>query len=49
MGLLAGENELEERDAMDWLVDDEMVRQWRGVCKEEEEITVKRSEVKAGK
>ena len=34
------ENELEERDAMDG----EMVRQWEVVGKEEEKITVKRSE-----
>ena len=37
------ESELEERDAMDWLMDDETMRQWeevgeegRGDCGEEE-------------
>ena len=35
------ENELEERGAMDWLLDDELLRQWEGVSKEEEEITVR--------
>ena len=36
--------ETEERDAMDWLIDDEMVRQWEEVGKDAEEITLKRSE-----
>ena len=40
------ENELEERerDAIDWLVDDKMMRQREAVSKDEEDITVKRSE-----
>ena len=37
------ENELEERDAMAWPMDDEMTRQWEEVSNEEEEITVKRN------
>ena len=36
------ENEPEERDAMDWLMDDGMMRQWEEIGKDEEEITVKR-------
>ena len=38
------EDELEERDAMDWLMDDEMIRQWEVVSKEEERITRMRGE-----
>ena len=37
-------NEPEEKDAMDWLVDDEMVMQWDKVSEEEEEIAVDKSE-----
>ena len=29
---------------MDWVMNDEMMRQWEGVSKDEEEITVKRRE-----
>ena len=36
------ENKLEERDAVDWLTDDEMMRQWEEVSEDEEEITAKR-------
>ena len=40
-----GEREQPEvADAMDWLMDDEMMRHWEDVSKEEEEISVKRSE-----
>ena len=35
------EGESEERDAMDWLEDDEMVKPWEGVSKEEEHITMR--------
>ena len=28
------EDELEERDAMDWLMNDEVMRQWKEVSKE---------------
>ena len=38
------ENELEERAAMNWPLDDEMMRPWEEVSKDEDEITVKRSE-----
>ena len=34
----------EVADAMDWLMDNEMMRHWEDVSKEEEEILVKRSE-----
>ena len=37
------ENE-QERAAMNWLMDDEMMRHWEDVGKEEEELTAKRSE-----
>ena len=33
-----------ERAAMNWLMDDEMMRHWEDVGKEEEELTAKRSE-----
>ena len=36
------DGELEERDAMDWLEDDEMMKQWEEVSKEEEKITMRR-------
>ena len=32
------ENNLEEGDAMDWLEDDEMMKQWEEVSKDEEKI-----------
>ena len=32
----------EERGAMDWLMEDELMMQWEEVGQEEEEITVKR-------
>ena len=38
------EDESDKRDAMDWLVDDEILRQWEEGSKEEEKITVKRHE-----
>ena len=38
------EDESEERDAMDRLQDDEMMRQWEEVSKEEEKITLRRGE-----
>ena len=38
------EDELEERDAMDWLEDDEIMRQWEEVSKEEERITRRKGE-----
>ena len=37
------EDELEERDSMDWLEDHEMMRRWEGVIKEGK-ITMKRNE-----
>ena len=41
--LLEGGERAGGEDVMDWLTDD-MMRQWRGVSKDEEEITVRRSE-----
>ena len=38
------EIEPEERDATDWLTDDEMMRHWEEVNKDDKEITVKRSD-----
>ena len=38
------ENEPKERDAQDWLTDDEMMTKWEEVRKDEEEVTVRRSE-----
>ena len=38
------ESELDERDATDWLMDDEMIRQWEEVSKGKEQIAMKRSE-----
>ena len=38
------EYELEERHAMDWLEDDEMMKQWEEVSKEEEKTMMKRNE-----
>ena len=38
------ENEPEERSAMDWLMNDEIMRRWSEVSKDEEETTVKRCE-----
>ena len=38
------EDELEERDATDWIMDDEMIRQWEEVCKVDERITRIRGE-----
>ena len=37
-------DELEERDAMDWLEDEEMMRQWAEVSKEEEKKMLRRNE-----
>ena len=37
------ESEPVETDAVDWLMDDEMMRQWEDESEDEEEITVKRS------
>ena len=38
------EDDFEEGDVMDWLEDDEMMRQWEGASKEEEKITVRKLE-----
>ena len=38
------EDELEERDVMGWLEDDEMRRKWEEVSKDEEKITSRRNE-----
>ena len=38
------ENEPKERDAQDWLTDDEMMTKWEEVSKDQEEVTVRRSE-----
>ena len=38
------EDVLEERDAMDWLEDDMMMRRWEEVSQEEEKITLRRNE-----
>ena len=38
-------DEPEESDAMDWLMDDEMMRPWREVGKDEEDMSVKSCEL----
>ena len=37
-----GERARGERDAMDWLMDDDMMKHWEEISKDEEEIKVKR-------
>ena len=41
-GLRQLEDELEERDTTDWPEDDEMMRQWEEVSKEEVQVTLRR-------
>ena len=36
-----------ERDAMVWLMDDELMRQWKEATKDDDEITVKKRRQKA--
>ena len=36
------ENESEARDALDWPVDDELMKQWEEDSEDEEEITLKK-------
>ena len=38
------DNELEERHASDWLMDDQTMRQWEEVGNDEEETAVKKNE-----
>ena len=45
-GCSQAEDDREEEDTTDWLEDDEMMRQWEEVSKDEGKITLKQDEIR---